>query len=90
MHIAITGSSGAVGREVVKYVAAKGHTITALDKAPPPVPLPEQATFKEIDLRDYSAVKKALEGHDAVIHLGAIPRPSPGLEDWQLYPTWVI
>jgi len=71
----------------VKYIAAKGHTITALDKTSPPIPLPEKATFKEIDLRDYSAVKNALEGHDAVIHLGAIPRPSPELEDWQIYHT---
>lgn len=82
MHIALTGSSGTVGRAVLSHLLAEGkHTVTCLDLVPPPPtsPLPPGATFLPTDLLDYATVHSALSGahdglpHDAVIHLGGIP-----------------
>lgn len=75
MHIAVTGGSGKLGREVVRYLGDAGHTVVNLDRTGPRGP-----GFTEIDLTDYGQVVDAFnsidgrsEGFDAVVHLAAIP-----------------
>jgi UDP-glucose 4-epimerase len=76
MHIAITGGSGRIGQATIKLALAEGYTIVNMDHADPPHP-EEQAgvTFIKTDLTDYAAVEQALQGCEAIIHLGAIPSP---------------
>ncbi|UFU02529.1 NAD(P)-dependent oxidoreductase [Ruania suaedae] len=77
MRIAVTGSSGKLGRVVVNHLREAGHTVRALDA------LGERAAgFTRVDLTDYGQVIDALahiddqsDGVDAVVHLAAIPAP---------------
>ncbi|MCX6365792.1 MAG: NAD(P)-dependent oxidoreductase [Armatimonadetes bacterium] len=65
MKILVTGSAGRIGKVVTALLEAHGHTVRPFDK--------EQG-----DLRDIEAVTAAVEGVDAVAHLGAIPWAMPG------------
>ena len=60
MKILVTGSAGRIGKVVCALLETHGHTVRPFDK--------EQG-----DLRDIEAVTAAVEGMDAVAHLGAIP-----------------
>lgn len=65
MKILVTGSSGRIGRVVCALLEEHGHTVRPFDK-------------EHGDLRDIEAVTAAVEGMDAVAHLGAIPWAMPG------------
>ncbi|TYC97983.1 NAD(P)-dependent oxidoreductase [Arthrobacter echini] len=80
MTVAVTGSSGKLGRSVVRGLREAGHTVLGLDQHGERGP-----GFLRIDLTDYGQVLDALlgvddrhAGVDAVVHLGAIP--APGLQ----------
>jgi nucleoside-diphosphate-sugar epimerase len=63
LRILVTGGSGVLGRAVVPYLRAAGHHVAA----PPPA---------DLDLFDARAVRAALAGTDAVMHLATrIPPP---------------
>lgn len=77
--VAVTGSSGKLGRHVVRDLTEHGHHVVALDRVPDP-DSPAASTVR-IDLADFGQVYEALTGVDegrpaeAVVHLGAIPAP---------------
>lgn len=80
LTVAVTGSSGKLGRSVVRGLREAGHTVLGLDQHGERGP-----GFLRIDLTDYGQVLDALlgvddrhAGVDAVVHLGAIP--APGLQ----------
>ncbi|NJM07347.1 NAD(P)-dependent oxidoreductase [Candidatus Gracilibacteria bacterium] len=76
MKIAITGGSGGIGRATIVRALSEGHRVTNIDRAPPPADHPAaDAPFVQLDVTDYAAFAAALVGHDALIHLGAIPSP---------------
>jgi UDP-glucose 4-epimerase len=69
-RVAVTGGSGATGRTTVAHLIDQGYEVVNLDlvdRTP--------AAFVEVDLRDYRSVAAALDGVDAVVHLGSNPRP---------------
>lgn len=66
-RIAVTGGSGRLGRFVVDELARHAE-ITVLDIAPGPSPHRHIA----LDILSLDGVYRALEGHDAVVHLAAI------------------
>ena len=75
MHIAVTGSSGLLGRATVERLRADGHTVLGLDLAGP-----SGEGFTRVDLTDYGQTLDSLlgvtarhEGLDALVHLAAIP-----------------
>ena len=74
MRIAVTGGSGKLGGALIPYLLAEGHAVRNLDSRPPDSPGDGVETLR-LDLTDAQAVMRALEGCDAVIHLGAIPSP---------------
>ena len=72
MKIAVTGSSGRIGRYVVRELSHAGHQVVGLD-----VKHNAQAKGLQllIDLTDAGQVYGALAGCDAVVHMGAWANP---------------
>lgn len=75
MRIAVTGSSGKLGRAVVDRLSDDGHEVIGFDLAGQ-----QGAGFTRVDLSDYGQVLDAFhgvtarhEGIDALVHLAAIP-----------------
>jgi nucleoside-diphosphate-sugar epimerase len=79
-RVAVTGSTGKLGRTVVAHLAQRGYDVLALDRTRPESPV---TPFVAVDLTDYGQVFEALSGGvdehstpvDAVVHLAAIPAP---------------
>lgn len=78
--VAVTGSSGKLGRHVVRDLQEHGYRVVALDRVPDPAS--PAAVQVRLDLTDYGQVVEALsgvddrhDGVDAVVHLAAIPAP---------------
>lgn len=77
MRIALTGSTGKLGRVVARELRASGHEVIGMD-----VVGAREPDFVQVDLTDYGQVVDAFagvndthDGIDAVVHLGAIPAP---------------
>lgn len=75
MRIAVTGSSGKLGRPTVSLLRAQGHDVLGIDRHGEP-----GFGFTRVDLTDYGQALDALHGvtarHaglDALVHLAAIP-----------------
>jgi nucleoside-diphosphate-sugar epimerase len=76
MRIAITGSSGRVGRAIVGMALAEGHSLVCIDRvAPPDEARQENLSFVQADVTDYAAFEAALRGCAALVHMAAIPSP---------------
>jgi nucleoside-diphosphate-sugar epimerase len=78
--VAVTGSSGKLGRHVVRHLQEHDYRVVALDRAPDPDSA--AAASVRVDLTDHGQVLEALtavddrhDGVDAVVHLAAIPAP---------------
>jgi len=78
--VAVTGSSGKLGRHVVRDLHEHGYRTVALDRVLDPNSVADAAV--RLDLTDNGQVIEALtavddryDGVDAVVHLGAIPAP---------------
>jgi len=75
MRIAVTGSSGKLGRASVERLRADGHEVLGLDLTGTP-----GEGFTKVDFSDYGqtldallGVTARLSGFDALVHLAAIP-----------------
>lgn len=66
-RIAVTGGSGLLGRYVVRELVGDCD-VTVVDLKP----CPEATAFVKADMRDLEAVRAAVRGHDAVVHLAAL------------------
>lgn len=78
-RVAVTGSSGKLGRHVVRELAAAGWEVIGLDTRPSTEP---GVAGVVVDLSDFGQTMGALTGIDdrydrldAVVHLAAIPAP---------------
>ncbi len=69
MKLLVTGSTGRIGRELVRNLLEAGHELKTFDRAAAPRDL--DAEHLPGDLRDIFAVRRAMAGVDAVMHLGA-------------------
>ena len=78
--VLITGGAGFIGSHVADELLARGHRVRALDNLTPqvhgrdvgrPVYLADDVELRRGDVRDADAVRRALEGVDAVVHLAA-------------------
>lgn len=80
-HILVTGASGAVGRETLSALSAmSGVSVTAFDRPTAQAKRilkdhQEHCTVVWGDITDADAVRQAMTGIDAVIHLAAIIPP---------------
>ncbi|WP_457030636.1 NAD-dependent epimerase/dehydratase family protein [Kitasatospora sp. P5_F3] len=67
MHILLTGAAGGVGTMLRELLPGYGHTLRLADLRP--ISDTDSLVF---DLRDGAAVREAVRGVDAVVHLGGI------------------
>jgi nucleoside-diphosphate-sugar epimerase len=72
MKIVVTGGSGRIGRWVVRELLSRDHEVTIFDRVAPREQ-PAGVRYKLGECEDLGAVYDVLRGHDAVIHLAAIP-----------------
>lgn len=76
MRIAITGSSGRIGRAVTDLALAEGHAVVAIDRVPREGAVPREGVETlALDMADYDGLRAAFEDCDGLIHLAAIPVP---------------
>jgi len=75
--VLLTGASGALGRQIARYLGGLGWTLKLTDIAPFPDPLPAGASFTRADLNDGVAILRLAEGCGMVLHFGgvAVERP---------------
>ena len=79
MHVLVTGGAGFIGSHLVRRLIDRGDSVTVLDNFDPYYSVAiKRENLKglpvrliEGDIRDPSAVKRALEGVDLVAHLAA-------------------
>jgi nucleoside-diphosphate-sugar epimerase len=78
-RVAVTGSSGKLGRVVCDHLSQHGWDVVALDQAPP---ARSDIVASQVNLADFGQAYDALGGIDdrhqgveAVVHLAAIPAP---------------
>jgi nucleoside-diphosphate-sugar epimerase len=77
LTIAVTGSTGFVGKAVMVKLRGSGHCISVLMRNPVAGQSSLQSTQVKGDLQDMSVLAELVKGADAVIHIaGAIAAPS--------------
>jgi nucleoside-diphosphate-sugar epimerase len=72
MHVLVTGAAGRVGRMLIDPLRTAGHTLVLTDLRADPT-----AGIDPLDVTDASAVRRAAEGTDAIVHLGGVPSEAP-------------
>lgn len=70
MRVLVTGATGFCGRHLVRALLSRGDDVRALVRRDPSV-LPAGVEAAPGDVRDEKAVKAAVDGVDAVVHLAA-------------------
>jgi len=75
-RVLVTGGAGFIGRHLARALLAAGHGVRVLDNFHEQVhghdaPGDDGAELVRADIRDAAAVRRALDGVDAVVHLAA-------------------
>ena len=74
MRVLVTGAAGHIGGRVVEGLLAAGHRLVLTDLLP--VDEPRADRVHTGDLQDPDLVREAVDGAEAVVHLGAVPHPN--------------
>ncbi len=93
MNILVTGASGFVGRYAIDELGGAGHTVRLFSRRDPYAGTPAPAgkhPWVGGDLADPAAVAKAVEGMDAVAHIGANPWIGPDTIEANVGGTWNV
>jgi nucleoside-diphosphate-sugar epimerase len=74
----ITGIAGFIGSSLARALVERGEEVRGVDnyltgKAANLAGYYDQIDFREVDLRDASAIRTACEGIDYILHIGALP-----------------
>ena len=74
----VTGGAGFIGSNLVEQLIAEGTTVRVIDnfstgKRENLAPFQEQIDFREVDICDLSALRKAVQDCDIIFHQAAIP-----------------
>jgi UDP-glucose 4-epimerase len=78
MKVLLTGAHGKVGRATSKALQEAGHTVTEVDLTRPTFERKPAGTPKYIqaDITDPGQAFSVTAGHDAIVHVAAIPEPT--------------
>ena len=77
MRVLVTGGAGFIGSHLVDALLARGDDVRVLDSLDPqvhdgvPAYLSTEAELQQGDVRDHDAMRTALDGADALVHLAA-------------------
>ena len=69
MRIVVLGAGGQLGREVVRDLLARGHTVRAAVRRRPEPALPAPVEIRIADARNKSDICAAISGSDAVVNV---------------------
>lgn len=83
MKILVTGGAGFIGQHTVFELAESGHEVSIFDKKPPSDWIPSGCRYFRGELEDKSTLKEAVKNQDAIVHLGAMSRSGPSIQDWR-------
>jgi len=73
VKVLLTGATGFLGRSVARRLAARGHALRVLIRAPSrSIGLPQGSEAAIGDVSDAAAFARAAEGCEAVVHLAAL------------------
>jgi uronate dehydrogenase len=75
--VLLTGASGALGRQLARYLADLGWSLVLSDIAPFPDRLSPNSRFERVDLADGKAVLRLAEGCGAILHFGGVSVERP-------------
>lgn len=78
MNILVTGGSGTIGGYVLRELLRMGHAASSYSRTAPKV---EGVRFIPGDIMDQGCLTEAGWGHDAIIHLAAVPGPGRATPD---------
>jgi len=82
MKILVTGGSGTIGGYVLRELLGAGHAVTYFSRTAPQV---QGATFVEGDISEPEQVSSVCRGHDAIVHLAAVPGPGRATPERLIY-----
>ncbi len=87
MKVLVVGGAGYIGSHVAKALMQSGHSVTVFDNlsSGQKINLFPQNAFIEGDILDYQALRQAMTGHDAVVHLAAKKAVGESMENPMLY-----
>src|SRR5215212_8080658 len=75
-RVLVTGATGAIGSVVAQHLIARGHHVRGFARHPNPA-IKDYVTG---DLSERDAVRRAVEGMEVIVHLGAYPNDADFLE----------
>lgn len=87
-RILVTGTSGRVGSATAREFLEHGYAVRGLDVRMPDESLRGKIETVYVDLTDRLGLMRAVEGCDAIAHLGAIPSPERDVE--KIFPVNVL
>src|SRR5262245_1070522 len=93
MKVLVTGGAGFIGSHLADRLLADGHDVRALDNLDPQVHatgerpdyLDQAVELQTGDVRDRDAVRRALDGVDAVVHFAAAVGVGPSMYEFERY-----
>src|SRR5687767_12553748 len=70
MRVLLTGATGLLGPRIARALIVAGHDVTALHRASSPLARLEGLQLARVlgDVTDRESLRRAIAGHDAVIH----------------------
>lgn len=75
--VLLTGASGALGRQITRYLGEKGFALVLTDIASFPDEIPPGCSFQRADLADGMAVLRLAEGCGTILHFGGVSVERP-------------
>jgi len=75
MNVLVTGGFGVVGSPLVRRLVRHGHKVRVADRSNPQ-DMPGDVEAVNCDITDFEAIRKAVEGQEAILHLAAIAFPA--------------
>lgn len=70
-HYLVTGGSGFLGINMIRFLLQRGHRVRSLDKVSFDYPEADQVEIFQGDIRDQTLVDRVMDGIDIVIHTAA-------------------